>query len=340
MIESLIKNDLTLKRYRRFKQNKIAVFAILLLLFLIAFSVSANFWSNSKPLMMKFNGSIYFPVIKTYHPTIFGIEDEFVTQYKKLELKNDGDWKLWPINKWDPYESNVAIESYPSAPTAENWFGTDDRGRDIFARLLYGFRYSFGFALLVWVLSYFIGIVVGALMGFLGGWVDLIGQRVVEIIESLPGLIMLITLVSVFGASMSLLVIFSAALGWMGISYYVRAEFLKLRRLEFVEAAKSIGGSKFRQIFKHILPNSLGPVITFSPFVISSSISSLAALDYLGFGLPAPTPSWGELLQQAQKNFTIAWWLAVFPSIALFISLLVMNLIGDGVRDAFDPRKS
>jgi microcin C transport system permease protein len=204
---------------------------------------------------------------------------------------------------------------------------------------LYGFRYSFGFAIIVWLLSFTVGICAGALMGFSGGWVDLIGQRVVEVFESLPFLILLITLVSIFGASMPLLVIFLSCFGWITISYYVRAEFLKLRRLDFVEAAKAIGGNKVRQVFKHILPNALGPVITFSPFVIAANISTLSVLDFLGFGLPPPTPSWGELFQQAQRHVTEAWWLAVYPALALFISIMVMNLIGDGVRDALDPRK-
>ncbi len=339
MIESLFKNELNLRRYRRFKANKSAVISTFILLILIFFSVTANIWANNKPIMMKHNGSLYFPAIKTYHPSVFGNENEFIADYKKMELVKDGDWKLWPPIRWGTNESNSELDSYPSKPTKDNLFGTDDRGRDVLTRLLYGFRYSFGFAVIVWMLSFAIGICMGALMGFSGGLVDLVGQRFVEVVESLPFLILLITLVSIFGASMTLLVIFLALFGWITISYYVRAEFLKLRRLDFVEAARSIGGSRWRQVFKHILPNALGPVITFSPFVIAANISTLAILDFLGFGLPPPTPSWGELFQQAQKNVTVAWWLAVFPALALFISIMVMNLIGDGVRDALDPRK-
>ncbi len=338
VIEKYINNDLTLKRYRRFKAKKLSVLSVWVLIGLIFFSATANFWANSQPLAMSYQGQLYFPVIKTYHPSLFGIEGEFVTNYKTLKV-DEKDWVLWPMVRWDPFESNNSIDDYPSPPTSENWFGTDDRGRDIFTRLLYGFRFSFGFAILVWLFAYFIGIIAGAFMGFRGGLFDLISQRFVEVFESMPWLLLLITLVSIFGASLKLLVIFTSIFGWMTISHYVRAEFLKLRKREFVEAAKSIGGSRIRQIFRHILPNALGPVITFSPFVIASNISSLAILDYLGFGLPPPTPSWGELLQQAQKNFTTAWWLAVYPSLALFLSLVVMNMIGEGIRDAFDPRK-
>ena len=340
MIEKyLIKNELTLKRWKRFKNRKTAMFGLIGFTVLIFLSITAEMWANSSPILLKYQGELYVPVYKTYHPSVFG-QEGFVTDYRAIEenLGEDG-WSLWPPVRWNAFESNSNVDEYPSPPSSANLFGTDDRGRDILTRLLYGFRYSFGYAIITWFFSYLIGIVAGALMGFFGGKVDLIGQRVVEVFSTLPYLLLLIILVSIFGASLSLLVIISSFLGWMAISYYVRAEFLKLRKREYVEAAKSMGGSKTRMIFKHILPNGLGPVITFSPFVISGGIAALAALDYLGFGLPAPTPSWGELLQQAQKNFTTAWWLAVFPSLALFISLVVMNLIGEGVRDAMDPRK-
>jgi microcin C transport system permease protein len=177
-------------------------------------------------------------------------------------------------------------------------------------------------------------------MGYKGGWVDLLGQRLVEVIESVPGLPLLILLVAIFGSSLTLLVFFSVFLGWMMISIYMRAEFLKLRQREFVESARALGAPWYRVIFRHILPNALSPIVTFSPFAISGGIASLAVLDFLGFGLPPPTPSWGELLNQAQKYFTVAWWLAVYPSLALFISVATLNLIGEGVRDAFDPRKN
>ncbi len=339
MIESRIKNDQTLKRYRRFKALKRSVVSVWILLGLLFLSATAEFWANSKPLVMSYEGSLYFPVIKNYHPSVFGIEGAFVTEYRKMPLEEEGNWAIWPVIPWDPYESNKEVSSYPAPPSEDNLLGTDDRGRDVFSRLIYGFRYSIGFAILVWFFSFVTGVFVGSLMGFLGGWADLIGQRVVEVFESMPYLLMLITLVSIFGADLTLLVAFSVVFGWMMISVYMRAEFLKLRKREFVEAAKAQGIGQLRIVFKHILPNALGPIITFSPFIIASQIYSLAALDYLGLGLPPPTPSWGELLQQAQNYFTIAWWLAVYPAIAMVLTLTVLNLIGEGVRDAFDPRK-
>lgn len=339
MVERFIQNNLTLKRWRRFKSVKRSVYASWTLIFLIFLSFTAEMWANSKPIVMSYENKIYFPIYNTYHPSEFGKNEGFITDYRSLSIE-ENSWIVWPLVVWDPYESNKQVSGYPSQPSVENWFGTDDRGRDVLTRLLYGFRYSFGFAILVWILSYILGIMAGAVMGFFGGRVDMISQRFVEVFESAPGLLLLITLVSIFDASLWLLAIFSTFFGWMGISYFIRAEFLKLRKREFVEAARAIGGGKIRQIFKHILPNSLSPVITFSPFAIAGGISSLAVLDYLGFGLPAPTPSWGELLHQAQIHFSVAWWLAVFPSLALFVSLVVMNLIGEGVRDAFDPRKT
>jgi microcin C transport system permease protein len=339
MIESWIKNDQTLKRYRRFKALKRSVVSVWIFAALLLLSATAEFWANSKPLVMSYKGSIYFPVIKTYHPSVLGIEGAFVTDYRSLPLEEDGNWAIWPVIPWNPYETNKEVSSYPAPPSKINLLGTDDRGRDVFSRLIYGFRYSIGFAILVWFFSFVTGVFVGSIMGFLGGWADMIGQRIVEVFESMPYLLMLITLVSIFGADLKLLVAFSVVFGWMMISVYMRAEFLKLRKREFVEAAKAQGIGQLRIIFKHILPNALGPIITFSPFIIASQIYSLAALDYLGLGLPPPTPSWGELLQQAQSYFTIAWWLAVYPAIAMILTLTVLNLIGEGVRDAFDPRK-
>jgi microcin C transport system permease protein len=178
----------------------------------------------------------------------------------------------------------------------------------------------------------------GAMMGYFGGLTDLLGQRVIEVMESMPGFLLLLIIISIFMPDLKLLISFTVFFSWIGVSYYFRAEFLKLRKREFVEAAHSLGVSQSRIIFSHVLPNSLTPWITMSPFMVSGYVASLAALDYLGFGLRPPTPSWGELLAQAQQHFTVAWWLAVFPSLALFLTLISLNLIGGGVREALDPR--
>ncbi|MBE8222197.1 MAG: ABC transporter permease subunit [Bdellovibrionales bacterium] len=339
MLEKYIKNEQSLKRLKRFLASKRAVFGLVLVFLMLFISITAEFWVNNKPLILVYNNTTYLPVIKNYHPSTFGQKNAFITDYRKLEKQNPNIKSIWPIIKWNPFETDKTLEGYPAPPSYQHWMGSDDRGRDVLARLVYGLRYSLGFALLVWIVSYVIGVFLGSIMGFFGSWVDLIGQRFVEIIESLPSLFLLIIMVSIFGASFSLLVGFFVFFGWMGISIYMRAEFLKLRHREFVESSRAMGGGTFRLMFTHILPNALVPIITFSPFVIAGSIAGLATLDYLGFGLPAPTPSWGELLRQGKEQFTVAWWLAAYPSLAMFISIMAFNFIGEGVRDAFDSKK-
>lgn len=339
MIERFLKHDVSKKRWRRFKQSRLGVAAAWILIGIMFFSFTAEIWANSVPLALKYKETTYFPIFKYYSPAIFGREDVAQMDYESLSLGSK-DWAIWPLIRWDPYERNEKVESVPSPPSATNLLGTDEGGRDVAARLLYGFRYSIAYAMCVWFLSSIVGMVIGSVMGFTGGWADLLGQRAIEILDSLPYLMILITLVSIFKPSLILLSALTVFFNWVTVSVYFRAEFFKLRKREFVEAARALGASRRRQIFSHILPNSLTPWITISPFMISGSIAGLAALDFLGFGLAAPTPSWGELLNQAYKNFRIAWWLAVFPSLALFTALVLLNLIGEAVRDALDPRKT
>lgn len=335
----LITNELTLKRYRRFKRNKLAVFSTLTILALMFFSFTAEFWANNKPHLMKYQGKIYAPLIFDYHPTEFGRDDIFVMDYRALEFK-EGDWAAWPLVQWDPFESNTVVDKYPSPPTKDNLMGTDDRGRDVFTRLLYGLRYSLVFALGAWFLSYFFGIIIGSITGYFGGKVDLIGMRSVEIIQTMPTTLILITIISIFTPNLLVLVLFLSLFDWTKIALYMRGQFLQLRKREYVEAARAIGSSNSRIIFKHILPNAVTPIVTFSPFDIAANISTLAFLDYLGLGLRAPTPSWGELLQQAQKYFTTSEWLVWYPSIALIVTLTLLINIGLAVRDAFDSKSA
>lgn len=337
MIENLIKNDVTLKRWRRFKARRLAVISAWVLCVFCAFSYTAEFWANSKPLLLKYGGEFYFPIVKDYSAFTFKQEDMVIPDYRTISM-NDGDWVLWPVMKWDPLESNKTVASYPSGPTRDNWMGTDDRGRDIATRLLYGLRYSMSYAVLVWLITFTIGTIFGGVMGWRGGAVDFWGQRVVEVLSTVPQFFLLIIIIAIFKPTLVLLVFISCLFGWISISYYVRGEFLKNRKKDFVEGARAIGASEMRIFFKHLLPNSLGPLITFSPFVISGNIVALASLDYLGFGLTPPTPSWGELLNQAQKYFTQGWWLAVFPALFLFLTLTMLSLIGEATRDAMDPR--
>jgi microcin C transport system permease protein len=227
---------------------------------------------------------------------------------------------------------------FPFRPVKGHLMGIDGAGRDVLSRILYGLRTSMSFGLLLVVGSMVLGIAAGALQGYYGGLLDISGQRFIEIWSALPFLYIMILMGSIYGRSFSLLLFCYGLFNWIGISYYIRAEFLRLRKLPFVEAAKCMGGSSFKIIFKHILPNGMVPVITFFPFSLVGAIGSLAALDYLGFGLPSPTPSWGELLYQAQQ-YRWAWWLILYPSLALFIVMLLGVFVGEGIRNAYDPKR-
>lgn len=340
MIEGfIIRNELTLKRWRRFKKNRSAVIWAWILILISFFSFTAEIWANSTPLLMKYHGEYYCPLMKDYHPSLFGREDIMVMDYRAMKLENT-DWAIWPFVKWGPFESNSAVSEYPAPPSRVNWMGTDDRGRDVFSRLLYGFRYSILYAFGVWIGSYLLGTLIGAINGYIGGKMDLTGSRFVEVIEMMPQLLLLITLISIFSPSIWLLVVFSVLFDWTGIYHQMRSQFLQLRKREYVEAAKAIGSSHWRIVLKHILPNALTPLITFSPFAIAANISGLALLDYLGLGLQAPTPSWGELMSQAQRYFTTAEWLVWYPSGALLLTMIALINIGLAIRDAFDAKAS
>lgn len=337
MIEKFISNELSLKRYRRFKKDRMAMVSLGVLAILFFFSLTAELWANSKPIVMKYHGKFYAPIFFDYHPSEFDRTDIYVMDYRALKL-SDGDWIAWPLVQWDPYESNKDVDTYPSKPTHANIFGTDDRGRDVFTRLLYGFRYSMAFAIGSWLLTYTLGTIIGSVMGYVGGKFDLFGMRVVEILESTPTTLLLITLISIFSPGLVLLMSFNLVFGWMTIAQYMRGQFLSIRNREYVDAARALGASHWRVISKHILPNALTPIVTFSPFTIAGNINTLAVLDYLGLGLKAPTPSWGELMGQSLKYFSIAEWLVWYPSGALLLTMVCMINIGLAVRDAFDSR--
>ena len=301
MIESYIKNPLTLKRWRIFKSRKASWISCWLVLFFLFISLTAELWSNNKPLLLYYEGSLYAPVFKDYPPEEFALKDQYITNYKSLELDSK-DWAIWPIISWDPYESNLEVKKFPSPPSAENWLGTDDRGRDVLSRLVYGYRYSIMFALCIWFFSYVIGSFLGALMGYFGGLWDMAGQRFVEIIEALPIIVVLITLTTVVGRSFVFMVCFFSLLSWVSISLYMRAEFLRLRKRPFVEASRALGRTHWGVILRHIFPNALNPIITFSPFALAGFIGSLAALDYLGFGLMPPHSQLGRAFFSSGKT--------------------------------------
>ncbi|MGK5086101.1 ABC transporter permease subunit [Bdellovibrionota bacterium FG-2] len=322
-----------MKKFWREKRARVALVSFLILVF---FGATAELWSNSRPLVLDYHSEIFFPVLNEIPPARLGIANRVVLDYRALNL-GEKDWAIWPFNAWDPFESNSQVQRYPSGPSRLNFLGTDDRGRDLLARLLYGFRTSLAYAGLVWIIVVLMGVSAGAKMGFFGGKIDFFGGRVIEVFHSVPLFFVLIIFSAFLEPSLFGLAFLTGALSWIGLSYYVRAEVLKNRKMPYVEAAHSAGAGPWRVLFYHVLPNSLGPVITLSPLILSTHILGLAALDFLGFGLAPPTPSWGELLNQAQKHFTTAWWLGVFPSLALFVTLALLAMIGDGVRRAREP---
>ena len=334
-----ITNELTVKRYRRFKRDRVAVFSVWAFLFLLVISYTAEFWANSKPHIMYYQGHLYVPLAKDYHPTQFGRTDIYVMDYRSLEM-GKGDWAVWPIIQWDPYETNKSLENYPAPPTRYNLLGTDDSGRDVLTRLIYGLRYTMTFSLGAWIAMYLMGCFIGANMGYWGGMVDLIGMRIVEVIQNTPVLFVTITLISIFTPGLTLLILITVAFRWTDISMYMRGQFLQLRKREYVEAARAVGASHSRIILKHILPNALTPIVTFAPFTIAGNIYYLSIMDYLGLGLVPPTPSWGELISQAEKYFSTAEWLVWSSLGAMVITLTLLINIGLAVRDAFDARSS
>jgi microcin C transport system permease protein len=329
---------LTKRQIRAFKRHKTGYYSLWILGFFVLLSMGAELVANSNPLYMRFRGKSYFPVFQTITNERLGLKSAFLqVNYHSLRKEHPEATFIMPLIPWHPNESDRSLDKIPSGPSHAHWMGTDDRGRDIASRLLYGLRNSLVFAVSVWLISYFVGIAIGAVQGFSGGWIDFGFQRVIEVISSIPTLFILIILVSMVQPGIGLLIVFTSVFAWISISYYVRAEFLKLRKLDFVEAARSQGLSRVRVIWRHLIPNAMTPVITFTPFALTANIVGLAGLDYLGFGLAPPAASWGEMLNQALRHFDHAWWLAVFPSLALVGTLLVLNFIGEGLREALDP---
>lgn len=334
-------NEITRRRWEAFKSRRLSLMALWLLGGLFLLSLGAEFLANDSPLLLRHRETLYFPIVMDYAPRQFGQQDTFVVDYRQLETAFEpGDWALWPPVAWGPFETDRTLASFPAPPDARHWLGTDDKGRDLLVRLLYGFRLSMVFALSVWAISFLLGILFGAVQGYFGGRVDFYGQRFTEIWSAVPVFFLILILIAIFTPGIVWLIVLYAAFGWPSIAQYQRAEFLALRRRDFVEAARAMGATPLRIMLRHILPNALTPVLTFTPFTIAGGITGIAALDYLGFGVPPPTPSWGELLRQALSHFSTAWWIATFTVGGMFLVLMMLVFINEGVREAFDPHRS
>ena len=329
-------------RLKRFKENKLGFGCFIVFMMIFILSLGAELIANDKPLIVKYDQQWYFPVVKSYPETTFGGVFESEAEYKDpavQQLIDAKGWALWPMLRYSYQTPNLNLTvPVPSAPTSDNWLGTDDQGRDVVARILYGLRVSllFGFALTV--MSAVLGILVGAVQGYYGGWVDLIGQRILEVWGGLPMLFMVMILVSMFTPSVYWLFLIMLLFGWPALVGLVRAEFLRARHLDYVRAARSLGVKDSTIMFRHILPNAMSSSLSQLPFMLTANITALTALDFLGYGLPPEAASLGELLLQGKNNLNAPWLaLSGFFSLALVLSLLIY--IGEATRDAFDPRR-
>ncbi len=334
---------ITWRRVQNFKSNRRGYWSLWIFLFLFIISMFAEFIANDKPLLVRYDGAFYYPVLVAYPETTFGGEFATTADYRDpfvQDLIKDDGWMIWPLIPYSYQTINYDLPSpAPSPPSMDNWLGTDDQARDVAARVIYGFRISVLFGLILTAAASVIGVVSGAVQGYFGGWTDLIFQRFIEIWSSLPLLYLLIIMASVIQPGFWSLLIIMLLFSWMSLVGVVRAEFLRARNFDYIRAARALGQPNRVIMFKHTLPNAMVATITFLPFILNGSITTLTSLDFLGFGMPPGSPSLGELLQQGKSNLQAPWLgFTGFFTIAIMLSLLIF--IGEAVRDAFDPRKS
>ena len=335
---------LTQRRLHSFRANRRGYWSFWIFLVLFFLTLFAEVIANDKPLLVQFKGDYYFPVVKIYPETVFGGDFQTEAEYREADVQQlitgKGGWILWPPIRYSFGTVNLGLtQPAPSPPSLENLLGTDDQARDVLARVIYGFRISVLFGLILTVLSSFVGIAAGAVQGYFGGWTDLLFQRFIEIWGGMPQLFLLIILASVFQPSFWMLLGLLLLFGWMSLVGVVRAEFLRTRNFDYIRAARALGVNNITIMRRHVLPNAMTAALTFLPFVLIGSITALTSLDFLGFGLPPGSPSLGELLAQGKANLQAPWLgITSFFVLAFMLSLLIF--IGEAIRDAFDPRKT
>lgn len=345
----------TRKQWRRFRSIKRGYYSLVVVLALLAASVVAELLVNGRALVVHYQGEYYFPTYAAYLPgTTFGLDYQYETNYRELkktfaEMRaspaatdaDRGNWVLMPPVPYNAYETDFKTDAFPPYPPSfadKHFLGTDVTGRDILARLVYGFRLAMAFAVLLLVCNYAIGVALGCAMGFWGGTFDILFQRLIEIWSNVPFLYVIMIIASVIVPNFWTLAIAMVIFGWMGMTWYMRTSTYKEKAREYVAAARAIGASNTRIVFVHILPNTISIIVTFIPFSIASGVTSLTALDYLGFGLPPPTPSWGELLSQGTANLRSPW-IVTSVVAAMTVVLLMVAYIGEAIREAFDPKR-
>ncbi len=331
------------RRWQQFKANRRGWWSLWIFIVLFGLSLFAELIANDKPLLVRFAGEWYFPVLQEYPETTFGGDFATEAEYRDPYIQGLIDaqgWAIWPPIRYSYDTINYyLVTPAPAPPSAANWLGTDDQARDVLARLIYGFRISVLFGVVLTVLSSIVGVAVGAIQGYFGGWLDLLGQRAIEIWSGLPVLFVLIILSSVVEPTFWWLLGIMLLFSWTTLVGVVRAEFLRARNFDYVRAARALGVADRVIIVRHVLPNAMVATLTFLPFILTGGIVSLAALDFLGLGLPPGSPSLGELLAQGKNNLD-APWLGITAFLALAVSLSLLIFIGEAARDAFDPRKT
>lgn len=335
-------SPITRRRLARFKANRRGFWSLWIFLVLFVLSLFAEFLANDKPIFVLYDGTPHVPVLVSYPETDFGGFFPTEANYKDpavQELIEEKGWILWPPIRYDHATSDVMLgQAAPSPPDARHWLGTDDQGRDVVARMIYGFRISVLFGLILTIVSSIVGVLAGAVQGYFGGWLDLIAQRFLEVWSGLPQLFILIILSSIIAPSFWTLLVILLLFSWTALVGVVRAEFLRARNLDYVRAAKALGMGDAKIMVRHVLPNAMVATLTFAPFILSGAIVSLTALDFLGLGLPPGSASLGDLLRQGKENLQAPWLgITGFMVMAVMLSLLVF--VGEAVRDAFDPRK-
>lgn len=339
-------NPLTIEKYRRFRSIKRGYYSFIILSFFIIFSLAGELFVNNRALIVKYQGSYFFPTYGSMIPgKAFGLDYEYETNYRDLKVLFDGkkgsDFVILPPVPYDAFETDKIGAEYPPYPPSiekKHYLGTDKTGRDIVARLLYGFRIAILFSLILLVFEYVIGITIGSLMGYLGGRFDLFFQRIIEIWNNIPFLYAIIIIASIVIPSFFSLLGIMIFFGWIGITWYVRTATYREREREYVLAARALGASTARIIIRHILPNIVSVIITFIPFSVAGGITALTALDYLGFGLAPPTPSWGQLLAEASEYHIKAPWIGISVISAMILILTMVTFIGEAIRESFDPK--
>lgn len=338
-------SPLTLKMIKRFYSIKRGYYSFLVMLLAVLASLGAELLVNNRALLVKYNGNYYMPTYGDIIPgKAFGLEYDYETDYRDLDRRfrkaGGHNWVLLPPVPYNPFENDLRPDAIPPEPPSlerRHFLGTDTSGRDVLARLVYGFRIAILFSLTLLVSTYVVGISIGCAMGYFGGRFDMLFQRIIEIWSTVPFLYVVIIISSIVIPNFWWLIAIMVFFGWMGMTWTMRTVTYKEKARDYVLAAKTLGASDLRIIFRHIIPNTVSVIVTYIPFSISGGIVALTSLDYLGFGLPPPTPSWGELLQQAWANFS-AWWLGASVILAMVMTLVAVTFIGEAVREAFDPK--